>query len=864
MARNTLYDSASVMYLLGALLKNPHTLGESRYILTNADFIGMHQVVFESIVDLASNQFQTIRPQDIDMDLRQYPQRYEVYKNENGFDFVSNISTLIDATFDDNKFRVHYEKVKKFTILRDFEKVGVDTKDIYNPNVSILEEEKENTKLNEIEINEIFDRIRNRINRVEDENISKNMVKSQSVGENIDELMAEIRTGSQVGFPLDGHIFNYATMGARLKRLYLYSAPTGHGKALRNNDTLPTFYNGDKKVSEIKEGDFLIGRDGKPTKVLGVYPQGELEVFEIEFADGRVAQSSADHLWTVIEGDPRYAKEKTLTLQEIIDSINGEYKNKYGAYKFKVPINKAVEWEEKELPVDPYVLGLFLGDGSFRVSDSNKALEFSTKDEEIIESIEKLTGLVAVKNSAHNYSYTFKRKKEDYNNISVGEFLQEHKELYNLYSYEKFIPIEYKRSSINQRMSIIQGLMDSNGTAYKNKAKFITTSEVLKNDFIDIIRSLGFTTSEYKDERGRGTYEVQIGAPLKNRPEFFRLKRKKNIFDLTKRSQTYKHNSIVNIKSLNTLEEMTCFAVDNEDKLFLMKDFVVTHNTRMMVGNACSLSMPYILNGEVIIKDDLQKVVFIATEMDPDEIQTLVLAYVSGVNEEKILSNIMTFEERHLVENAIEIMKEYSDNFIIEKISDPSVATLRTKVLKYVIRQQVYHVFYDYIFMSPALSTEFKSNQRDDTSLMMMANTLKEIASDYGVFIFTGTQVNREWEKRHFRNENVIAGSKAIADKIDFGAVAIKVQEEEKDEIRELLRADGITEDPNVVIDIYKNRRSRIVNMKLYRIFDYGTCRTKDLMLTDTNYHKIHDIKEIKYGYKRKGLLEMVVEGSVN
>ena len=117
--------------------------------------------------------------------------------------------------------------------------------------------------------------------------------------------------------------------------------------------------------------------------------------------------------------------------------------------------------------------------------------------------------------------------------------------------------------------------------------------------------------------------------------------------------------------------------------------------------------------------------------------------------------------------------------------------------------------------MSPALSTEFKSNQRDDTSLMMMANTLKEIASDYGVFIFTGTQVNREWEKRHFRIENVIAGSKAIADKIDFGAVAVKVNEEEVEEIRELLRADGITEDPNVVIDIYKNRRSRFVNMKL-------------------------------------------------
>lgn len=516
MAKNTLYDSTSVMYLLGAVLKEPHILGETRYILTTSDFVGMHQVVFNSIVELATDGFQNIKPQDIDINLKQYPNRYEIYKNENGFDFVSNVSSLIDATFDRSKFDHHYERVKKFTILRDFEKAGINTKEIYDPNVSILEEERENLKLNETQINDIFDRIRGRVNQVEDLNISKDMVKAQPIGQGLEELMEEIRSGQQVGFPLDGHIFNYATMGARLKRLYLYSAPTGHGK------------------------------------------------------------------------------------------------------------------------------------------------------------------------------------------------------------------------------------------------------------------------------------------------------------------------------------------------------------TRMMVGNACSLSMPYIEDGEIVIKDDLQKVVFIATEMDPDEIQTLVLAYVSGVNEEKILTNTMSYDESQLVLNALEIMKEYSGNFIIEKISDPSVATLRTKVLKYVIQNQIYHVFYDYIFMSPALSTEFKSNQRDDTSLMMMANTLKEIASDYGVFVFTGTQVNREWEKRHFRNENVIAGSKAIADKIDFGAVAIKVDEEEVEEIRELLRADGITEDPNVVIDIYKNRRSRIVNMKLYRVFDYGTCRTRDLMLTDTNYHKVHGIGSIEYGVKRKGLLEMVVDQNAN
>jgi hypothetical protein len=206
------------------------------------------------------------------------------------------------------------------------------------------------------------------------------------------------------------------------------------------------------------------------------------------------------------------------------------------------------------------------------------------------------------------------------------------------------------------------------------------------------------------------------------------------------------------------------------------------------------------------------------------------------------------------------LLKSIQTILLWKKLVTPMLGTLRSKVTKYVLQDEIYHVFYDYIFMSPSLAGEFRSAQRDDVSLMMMANTLKEIASDYGVFVYTGTQVNRDWEKRHFRNENTIAGAKSIADKVDFGVVAVKVSDEEKSAIRELLRADGIQEDPNVVIDIYKNRRGKVVNAKLYRVFDYGTCRTKDLIVTDTNYNKLHGLGKINYKVVRRGLLEMVVD----
>ena len=79
-----------------------------------------------------------------------------------------------------------------------------------------------------------------------------------------------------------------------------------------------------------------------------------------------------------------------------------------------------------------------------------------------------------------------------------------------------------------------------------------------------------------------------------------------------------------------------------------------------MVGNACSLALPRIEGGKVIIKDDLTPVLFIATEMEPDEIQTLVLAYVSGINEDKILNHTYNLEEKKLIDIAVKLIEEYS------------------------------------------------------------------------------------------------------------------------------------------------------------------------------------------------------------
>jgi replicative DNA helicase len=308
---------------------------------------------------------------------------------------------------------------------------------------------------------------------------------------------------------------------------------------------------------------------------------------------------------------------------------------------------------------------------------------------------------------------------------------------------------------------------------------------------------------------------------------------------------------------------MTCFLVDNNEHLFLMNDYIVTHNTRFMVGNACALSLPKIEGDKVIYRDDMQKILFVATEMQADEIQTMIMSYVSGVNERAILYNEYTIVERILVEQAIKIIEQYGDNFIIEYIPDPSISHIRAMMTRYILNEDISHIYYDYIFSSPGLLSEFRDIKvREDVALMMLANTLKEIASTYNIYMQSATQLNDKWEKNLQRNQNQLRGAKAIADKVDIGMISIKLEEcpDELEIIQTIIEQAGLRT-PNVVIDLYKNRRGQYSSVKILRTFDYGTCRVMQDVCLMTNSHKIiENYNVLEYETIERDLLDMLTE----
>lgn len=510
-----LFDRNAAMMIVAGLIKNPEYIhDQDNFKLTTNDFDNeFYKIVFGAIANLAAEGAQTIAAQDLDLYIGQFNKQYEVFKAAGGYDYLRGLQPFIDS-MDKSKFSFYYDRLKKFTVLRDLQKAGIETKEFYNPEVDFMHLDKESEKLNAITVDDIVKTILKKVNKVEDGFVSRSITTTQKAATGIRDLYFELKERPEIGKPLDGDILNYIVRGARFGKMYINSAPSGHGK------------------------------------------------------------------------------------------------------------------------------------------------------------------------------------------------------------------------------------------------------------------------------------------------------------------------------------------------------------TRFMVGNACAISLPRIEGDKVIIRDDLAPVLFVTTEQQADEIQTLILAYVSGVDEEKILYGKANFEEEGKILKAAELIKRYENNFIIEVIPDPSISLIRAKLLKHILQSNVQFIFYDYVFTSPGLLVEHQQSKvREDVALMMLSNTLKEIAAQYNVFIQSATQLNDKWEQTMVRNVNHIRGSKAIADKADVGMITVKLEavKEEYEIVQQLCKHAGI-ELPNVVTDIYKNRRGKFSGVKLFRYFDYATCRSRDLFLTYSNHNIIKNYDKIEYEIKQMDLLDIMTE----
>lgn len=360
-------------------------------------------------------------------------------------------------------------------------------------------------------------------------------------------------------------------------------SPSGGGKAIIDSAIIPT-PNGDKRMGDIKVGDFVFDRLGNPTEVLGVYPQGEKEVFKVTLSDGREVLCNDEHLWSYYS--TKTGKLRTESLREM---LNRGIKDSDNGNRYKIPTNEPVKYAEKELPVDPYVFGSMLGNGCLTES----ALTLSSNDIENVEKVADKLNAIPFKTHHSNYSWKFERPVKDYraNNNKFVTYYQTCEimgDFYGKKSGDKFIPDVYKKSSVEQRYELIRGLMDTDGYIEDNAPRFScsysTVSKQLAADVMEVLYSLGYSASISEDSReGRNTcYEVNVLVDNACKELLFSTGHKNERAIKAKAydsRRNYGRISIVDVEDMGCTAPMTCIYVDNEEHLFLANDYVVTHNT---------------------------------------------------------------------------------------------------------------------------------------------------------------------------------------------------------------------------------------------------------------------------------------------
>ena len=280
-------------------------------------------------------------------------------------------------------------------------------------------------------------------------------------------------------------------------------------------------------------------------------------------------------------------------------------------------------------------------------------------------------------------------------------------------------------------------------------------------------------------------------------------------------------------------------------KLYLRSASSSGGKSRQMVGDACNIAYPirYDRNkGEWVSTGSCEKVLYIMTEQDPEEIKTMILAYLTGYNEEIFLYGTYGEEEMPRIKIAADIMEKFKDNMLFARIPDPCSSVVKNLFRKYSIQFGVNIFFYDYIFSSPAMLSEYRDlGLQEHVCLRMFTTTLKNLAIELDAFIMTSTQTNSEDDpKGGFRDFRNLEGSKAIRNLVDLGCIFARVTPDELQLISKFVDNFGLK--PNIVTDVYKNRRGRWTNIRIWSYYDYGTCRKQDLFVTSaTMKEKLED-----------------------
>ena len=265
--------------------------------------------------------------------------------------------------------------------------------------------------------------------------------------------------------------------------------------------------------------------------------------------------------------------------------------------------------------------------------------------------------------------------------------------------------------------------------------------------------------------------------------------------------------------------------------------------SRSMIADVCNIACNEIYDEQLgwIKNGNAEPALYITTEQELEEVQTMMLAFLSNVNEDKILNGSYENDEQERVYRAAEILQR--SPLYVEELPDFSLRDIENTIKRNVRDNEVKYVFHDYIHTSLKILEEITKRSggvklREDNILFMISIRLKDLCNELGIFIMSATQLNGDWQEAKEANQNLLRGAKSIADKIDLGAIILPTKEDDIIALEKILST-GVFDKPNLKLSIYKNRRGKFKSVILWCKADLGTCRIKPMFLTDHSYEMI-------------------------
>ncbi|MEY2228105.1 MULTISPECIES: PhoH family protein [Streptomyces] len=344
-----------------------------------------------------------------------------------------------------------------------------------------------------------------------------------------------------------------------------------------------------RPIGDLQVGDLVVGSNGEPTPVLGVYPQGPKDIYRVTAQDGSWTLCCGEHLWTVrTASDKRRDKPwRVLETKDMIGNLRAAHARRYELPMLTAP----VAFPEREVPMDPYALGLLLGDGCLTGSTTPS---YATEDEELVRALETaLPGVAARHKGGPDYVLNRVKSPGDVVTLEnpVTRVMRE-LDLLGSRSHSKFVPDDYLFNTAEVRLAVLQGLLDSDGGPVTQRDRtcriqYSTTSIVLRDDVIALVQSLGgvaYTRRRAAEGRKQGTalaahrrdaHVVEIRLPEDIEP--FRLARKRDAYHAA--GGGGRPMRFIDSIEPAGREEAVCIQVAAEDSLYVTQDYLLTHNT---------------------------------------------------------------------------------------------------------------------------------------------------------------------------------------------------------------------------------------------------------------------------------------------